>query len=232
MPKNRYINGDYLKDNPTWHVEDSPWKAKQILKMIKRNNVMAKTICEVGCGAGEILRQLQQNLNEECMFSGYEISPQAYKLCKTRANERLQFKLKDFLLEDDVYYDLILIIDLIEHLEDYFGFLRNIKTKSHYKIFHIPLELSVLSVLRSKPLFVTRDLYGHINYLSKELAIQILEETGYEVIDHFYTSMLLELPAKSIKSAISNTLRKIAFPIHKDLCVRMLGGYSIMILAE
>ena len=56
MPKGIYTNGYYLEKNPTWHVEDSSWKAKNIIKMMKRNNIVPKTICEVGCGAGEILR--------------------------------------------------------------------------------------------------------------------------------------------------------------------------------
>ena len=60
--KQIYTAGDYLKKNPTWHVEDSLWKSKMILKMITQNDIMPKTICEVGCGAGEILKQLQLNM--------------------------------------------------------------------------------------------------------------------------------------------------------------------------
>jgi hypothetical protein len=26
-------NSEYLKNHPTWHIEDSPWKAKQIIKI-------------------------------------------------------------------------------------------------------------------------------------------------------------------------------------------------------
>jgi len=53
-----YRSNEYLKNNPTWHVEDSPWKAKQILKIIGNNNLQPNSICEIGCGAGEILHQL------------------------------------------------------------------------------------------------------------------------------------------------------------------------------
>jgi ubiquinone/menaquinone biosynthesis C-methylase UbiE len=54
-----YTNGDYIKKNPTWHVENSAWKAEQILTMLSKHNLTPQTICEVGCGAGEILAQLQ-----------------------------------------------------------------------------------------------------------------------------------------------------------------------------
>ncbi len=91
MFKELYTSGEYLEKNPTWHVEESPWKAKQILRMMKQNSISPRTICEVGCGAGEVLKQLQERMDPACSFWGYEISPQAFELCKPRANEKLHF---------------------------------------------------------------------------------------------------------------------------------------------
>lgn len=199
---------------------------------MKRNNIVPKTICEVGCGAGEILRKLQNYIDKECVFWGYEISPQAFELCEKRSNKSLHFELRDILQEKDAYFELILLIDLIEHLEDYFNFLREIKPKSLYKIFHIPLDLSVQTVLRSGRIIKARVSRGHIHYFTKEIAIKILKDVGYEVLDYFYTLISIELPAKSIKSYIAKLPRKIFFSIHKDLCVRIMGGYSLMILAK
>ena len=65
-----YTRGAHLENNPTWHVENSPWKAQQIIKMMKRNDIRPKTVCEVGCRAGEILRQLQLSMDGACMFLG------------------------------------------------------------------------------------------------------------------------------------------------------------------
>lgn len=56
----RYTGGDYLADNPGWHVADSAWKAEQILAGLGPARV--QTVCEVGCGAGEVLVQLQRRL--------------------------------------------------------------------------------------------------------------------------------------------------------------------------
>lgn len=227
-----YTQGEYLKKNPTWHVEDSPWKAEQILLMIKRNKITPKIICEVGCGAGEILRQLQHRMDKECVFWGYEISPQAFEFCKKRANERLHFKLQDFLQEEDIFFDLILLIDVIEHLEDYFSFLRKIKPKSQYKILHIPLDLSVYTVLRSNLILNVRESVGHIHYFTKEIALQILKDVGYEVLDYFYTSKFIDLPDKTIRTYVVRLLHKLFFAIHKDLTVRIMGGYSLMVLVK
>lgn len=134
-PRIRYTDGEYLLANPTWHEEDSPWKAKQIMAMAHRNDLQPRSICEVGCGAGGILEALHTLMPENISFVGYDISPQACAKAKEKEIERLTFHERD-LLEDDDFYDLLLIIDVLEHIEDYFGFLRQIRPRSDYKIFN------------------------------------------------------------------------------------------------
>ncbi|GEM_PF-6681754 len=41
MKKNIYKDGSYLKNNPTWHAEDSPWKTRHIIKLLKANKINA-----------------------------------------------------------------------------------------------------------------------------------------------------------------------------------------------
>lgn len=227
-----YTHGGYLERNPTWHLEESPWKARQILRMLAQNHLLPQTVCEVGCGAGEILKQLHDHLDDRTRFWGYEISPQAFALCRDRANERLQFKLADIRQEEDTYFDLILVMDVLEHLEDYFGFLRGIKAKSQYKLFHIPLDLSAQAILRGNALIHNRDAYGHIHYFTKETALRTLADTGYEVLDAFYTADSLELPSKEFKRNLLRLPRKLAFALHKDLAARILGGFRLLVLAK
>ena len=81
-----YTDGVYLEKNPGWHVEESAWKAQQIDRMLKLHQLEPQTICEVGCGAGEILRQLQNKMNDSCELWGYDISPQALELCAPKTN--------------------------------------------------------------------------------------------------------------------------------------------------
>lgn len=232
MAREIYVSGEYLEKNPGWHAEESPWKAKEILKIMERNNIAPRNICEVGCGAGEVLAQLQNKMPVECEFSGYEISPQAFDLSRTRANEKLNFKLADILEEKGVFYDLILIIDLIEHLEDYYTFLREIKSKSRYKILHIPLEISAQFILRNTPFLESRRSAGHLHYYTKDIALQILRDVDYEVLDYFYTAGSVEIPSKSVKRNIMKLPRKVLFAFSSDLAVRIWGGYSLMVLAK
>jgi len=84
MPLNKYI-----EVNPTWHTEDSPWKANHIYNMIRRNNLTPGSIVEIGCGAGEILNQLHQKMEDKSiLFSGYEIATDAFEMARSREKGR------------------------------------------------------------------------------------------------------------------------------------------------
>ena len=197
---------------------------------------MPETICEVGCGAGEVLKQLQESMDNECVFWGYEISPQAFELCKRRANEKLHFKMADITQENDAFFDMILVLDVLEHLEDYFSFLRGINSKGQYKIFHIPLDLSVQTILRSNALIKRRELHAHIHYFTKEIALQVLKDVGYEVLDFCYTTPAIDLPVEGTGNEIRRKLmrlpRKLLFSLNADLAAHTLGGWSLIVLAQ
>ena len=228
---NLYLDGEYLSKNPRWHVEESPWKAKQVLRMLRQNDLVPKSICDVGCGAGEVLSQLQKSLDRDCVFRGYDISPQALSLAWSRANEKLQFVQGDVRSENDAFFDLILVLDVIEHLEDYWSFLRELKMKSRYKIFHIPLDLSVQTVFRQNALFKRRNLYAHLHYFTKETALQTLRDTGYEVLDYFYTPRSIELGSE-LGQKLLRLPRRLCFAINRDSAARLLGGFGLLVLAR
>ena len=226
-----YKDGDYLAKNPQWHVEESPWKADQILRMLERNHLAPKTICEIGCGAGEVLKQLQQKMDSACEFWGYEISPQAFELSRSRTNDKLHFRLREIGDDADAHFELVLVLDVIEHLEDYFSFLRKVKLKGDYKIFHFPLDVSVQSVLRRNGLMKTRNMYAHLHYFTKEIALQILLETDYDILDYFYTPRSIDLGSEPTQK-ILKLPRRLFFAIQQDLAVRILGGFSLLVLTR
>lgn len=72
----RYLDGSYLNHNPSWDREDSPWKANLVTNILKNHNINPKSVCEVGCGSGDILRCLRQSF-PNARLVGYDISPQA-----------------------------------------------------------------------------------------------------------------------------------------------------------
>jgi SAM-dependent methyltransferase len=227
-----YRDGSYLKYNPSWHAEESPFKVRQIRRMIERQNLTPKTLCDVGCGAGLVLTELQPYLSSNCICWGYDVSPDALGLCSSRGNKNLRFRLHDIRKDQgDTYFDLLLMLDVFEHVEDYIGLVRSVRSKARQKLFHIPLDLSVQAVIRRNGLLLRRDHHAHLHYFTKETALRTLTDVGYKLVDYFYTPRCIELGDKFIQKA-ARFPRKLCFAISSDLTVRVLGGYSLMVLAE
>jgi SAM-dependent methyltransferase len=224
-------NSEYLQKHPNWHTADSPWKAGHVLRILERNNLKPKTFVEVGCGAGEILSQLHQRFDDKtAQFTGYEISPDAFKMCLERQKERLDYS-QENILEKSVYYDVLLMMDVFEHVDDYLSFIKVCGTKAKYKLYHIPLDMTVVSVLRNIPLKARFDL-GHLHYFMKDTALATLKDCDQEIIDYFYTAGSIERNNNKLKTKILNIPRRILFAINPDLCVRLFGGYSLMVLTK
>ena len=225
-----YEDGTYLAKNPTWHAEDSQWKAEQVLNMLRRNNVKPTTVCEIGCGAGEMLHCMANVYGAGVQFSGYEISPQAFEICKRKEQPNLHFYLED-IVDREAAYDLVLVIDVVEHVEDCYRFLRQVRTKGKFKLFHIPLDLSVESVLLG---FILdgRASAGHIHYFTKETALAALLDTGYTIIDSCHTCGYLNLPNPRWKANLFKIPRKLFFNVHQDWAARILGRCSLLVLAK
>lgn len=232
MLEQRYTGDEHLRKVPDWHIEESPWKARHIAQLIEHNRISPKTICEIGCGFGEVIRLVQQNMSDECEFWGYEISPLAIKHAQERANSRLHFKLANIVQEPAAFFDLLLVLDVVEHVENYLGFLQEIRSKGQYKIFQIPLDLSAQTVMRGQVLLRLRDSWGHIHYFTKDTVLRSLVDCGYEVLDYAYTSSALELPTHLLKTKLMRLPRKLFFALNKDLAARVLGGYRLMVLAR
>lgn len=227
---NIYLDGSYLNQNQTWHSEDSQWKSEQIENLLARNSIIPKSICEVGCGAGEVLNQLS-NTYLDSQLTGFEISPQAFEFSKARQSSRVHFILGDIFDNYDTY-DILLCLDVFEHVPDYLGFISDLKNRARYKIFHVPLDISVLSVLANR-MTNSRVKMGHLHYFTYESALNTIEDCGYEIIDSFYTQGFLR-PSRSRKfiSRLALFPRKLLYFLSPDLSVRIFGGCSLIILAQ
>lgn len=224
-----YLTGEYAQKNPSFHVEDSPWKTQQILKGIERCGLSPQSIAEVGCGAGEILVQLSKHL-ASATFTGYELSPQGFALCKERESSKIHYHNTDISTTDQ-QFDLLLCIDVFEHIEDYFTFLRTLSDKAHTFIFHVPLDMNVQMVARSKPILGVRSKVGHIHYFSKDTALGTLKDCGFEIVDWFYTPNGVVRP-KSFKAKLLQLPRKVLQNLSLELTARFLGGYSLLVTAK
>jgi len=236
-----YGNGEYLEaTGETWHCEDSPWKAGQILRIIRKNDIHPKNVGEIGCGAGRILEELsKQPYLRDVQFEGYDISSHAIEICKRIDTKNCNFSCSDLLAEENTqkYFDILLVIDVFEHIPDYIGFVSKCRNNAEYKIYHIPLDISVSSVLRNSFIPAGGVFPGgraHIHYFTADWAMATLRETGHEIIDYFYTSgsfgVFWQHP--SIKTAIANCPRWLFSKFSLPFTARVFGGYSLLVLAK
>jgi SAM-dependent methyltransferase len=225
-----YSNAEYLANNPTWHVEHSPWKAQKIYDILRRNNLSPSRIAEIGCGAGEILVQLKALLPDS-YFVGYEKSEHAFALARSREREGLHY-INANVLDQNVHFDALLCIDVFEHVDDYIGFIRSLRGYADYKIFHIPLDLSAQALIRGVALLEARKKVGHLHYFTKETALETLKYCGYEILDVNFTARAIDLPNQGLRANLMRMPRLLLSKIAPDFAARFLGGWSLMVLAK
>ena len=225
-----YTDGTYLNLNPIWHREDSPWKAVQIMRMLSTHDLQIHSVAEIGCGVGGVIAALYEQMPHNLDFHGFDISPDAIARAKER--ERLHFYCEDLLSRSDVY-DLLLVIDVVEHVPDYLRFLEECRKRARFKLYHIPLDIHLSSVIRAS--FINgRQSIGHIHYFTAESALASLTDTGHKIIDSFYTDGAVALSKfhPSIKRRLANIPRRLVSFLSLPWAARLLGGYSLLVLAE
>jgi SAM-dependent methyltransferase len=231
LTRQRYVGDDYSRANPTWDAEDSPWKADLVLRMLRRHKLTPARIVEVGCGAGGVLSALRRAL-PEAKLVGYDIAPQATAFWKTHGDSGVEFRLEDFLHVRSEPCDVLLLLDVIEHVADPHAFLNALRGRAARYIFHIPLDLSAVSALREAPLLYVRNKVGHIHYFTKGLALALLRECGYEVLDSCYTDAATQSPKGTWRTRLARLPRRLMRAIDDDWGVRLLGGETLLVLAR
>ena len=141
---------------------------------------------------------LRDFLGEGCRLTGYDIAPALKDFWEKHRGRGIDFRLADFLespLEE--HYDILLLIDVLEQLENPLEFLRRILPRARWFIFHIPLDLHAQGALRSTPLVLARQRTGHLHYWNKDLALAIPQECGLSIRHWEYTAGTVDLPTNS-----------------------------------
>lgn len=229
----RYTSDWYFSNNENWHEEDAAFKANEVIKILTKNKINPLSIADVGCGTGEVLNLLSQDsyFSDNTFFEGYEIAHIAYERAKMKQSKQLLFY--NTQMPAFKQYDLILLLDVIEHIPDYWSLLNELKQSSSYLLLHIPLDLSLYSLYKEPLLIEQLQTVGHIHFFTKKLVQENLALCGLKIIDYHYTppSDMLQ-PNQKLKLKIKNKLKKMAFQLNNDWAVKWLGGYSMMVLCQ
>lgn len=226
----RYLGADYLRQNPSWDSEDSPWKAGKVRELLEAHGLVPRSIVDVGCGAGIVLTELQRSY-PSARISGYDIAPDAEQFWEVPRARGIELTVGDFTAASTPPGDLLLALDVLEHLQDPFAFLGRIRGRAAHYVFHFPLDLSASSVLREVPLLYVRRKVGHVHYFTRGLALALLEDCGYRIVDARYTGAAFNAPQLGWRARIARLPRRLIFAINRDWGARLLGGETLMVLA-
>lgn len=231
FPEEKYLSQEYLRSNPTWDYEDGPWKAAFVVEILKYFRLFPQSICDVGCGSGTVLAALRHYYPESSLF-GYDIAPAAQKFWSDYEKIDIHCQVGDFSKINDKHYDVLLLLDVIEHVANPFSFLIGLRGVANHFIFHIPLDLSAINILRETPILRQRNHAGHIQYYTKSIALSLLRECGYEIIHWRYSGAAFNSPHRTPKTLIASIMRRLLYFVSKDFGVRALGGETIFVLAR
>lgn len=227
-PARFYLDGEYEQRNPSWDVEDSQWKAMQVADLLARHRLRPRSLVEVGCGAGAVLTALRAPL-PDTELHGWDIAPGAARFWAS--HEGIRFMQGDFLAAPQPPFDVVLLLDVIEHLANPHEFLSRLAPCAAHLVLHIPLDLSAASVIRESPLLEVRRGVGHIHYFTRRIALELLAECGYEVVEARFTGAHLR-PRATIGGKLASGVRRLVFAFDRDLGVRLLGGDTLIVLAR
>ena len=231
LVSSRYLNGSYAEKNPDWDSSDAPWKAERITELLASHALHPASMVEIGCGSGGVLACLRKRF-PEAKIAGFDIAPDVVGFWQAHEGSGICFTLGDFFAHAQPVPDLILVLDVLEHLGNPFEFLTRLCNSARHVVFHIPLDLSATSVFREVPLLHVRDKVGHLHYFTKGLALAMLDECGFEVIEARYTGAAFSAPQRGFKTRLAGLLRRLTFAALGDAGVRLLGGETLMVLAR
>ncbi len=234
--KEMYLTGDYAKQNPTWHLEDGVFKAQEIfpyiIELIKLKDYYNNfKIAEVGAGTGVVLNSIRllsrsSDLVDNVNFTVFEISEFAINIGKDKF-PLLDLRHEDFLETKDTF-DLILLVDVLEHLENPDMLLRAVFKRAKYVIVRQPLENTIAAFLKNR-YAEYRETIGHINYFNYKSFIDLMARNRLKP-----TNMHLFAPWERLKFRNKKhpMLKKIVTKINKPCASLAFNGFLLIGLFE
>jgi 2-polyprenyl-3-methyl-5-hydroxy-6-metoxy-1,4-benzoquinol methylase len=190
------------EDGHFWH-KNRKYILKKLIKGLKLPNSIKGA--DIGCGNGSILAFLEQQYPES-KFVGIDGYPEALINCRSRSNTAT-LQLQDITNLDPIEneedrYDVVFLMDVLEHLETPSQTINKIKTvlkKGGYVVATVPACQSLWS---------SRDEFlGHYKRYSKTDFKNLFNSNGYGVVKANYFFSHLFFPtylSRLIFSKISN----------------------------
>lgn len=184
--KNSFYEDSYLCINPDLHEKDILEKTKTVREvidyLITQHELHFRKIIDVGSGSTLILKgalnfihslsgKRPLGLSVDISSTILKSSPGCQNICKLRADA-------GNLPLADQSFDLLLMIDLLEHTEDPYRVLKEALRVARFVIVKTPLELSFYTFLRGgkNRLQSLEKKYGHIQHFNRTYIMKLIGE--------------------------------------------------------
>ncbi len=224
---------EYLVKNPELHASDAESKARAILNLAS-GIVQPDSILDIACGSGLVLQQVVKELTPERAV-GLDISESIIaEARKLNIDTRIVFQVADAFSYSKSHFNLVLAIDIVEHVNDDLALLKHISSLGEYVIIKVPIEhnflnsfLYLISGKRIDYWRTTEAKYGHIHHYGLSEFISKLRELDLHLIKVDY----MPLPKRS--AALREILRWLFLPlwfISRNFYVRLTGGFLVVLL--
>jgi hypothetical protein len=115
-------------------------------------------------------------------------------------------------------------------VEDYFGFLRNLRTKGKTFVFNVPLDMNVMKIVTPGIKFA-REEVGHLHYFNRYTALRTIEDTGYRIRDWYLSPGFTSTMPRNIRQAAILPIRLLSLMFGKRFASTVFGGISLVVTA-
>lgn len=159
---NLYESGQYRKEHPVSDINNRVGKIQNLLKIIDSYVSSNNTILDIGSGDGILAQEL---INLGKMVSCCELDP----FISNNYHEKINIYIGDFTLLDIPRHDIIIGLDVLEHIKNPALFVKKCNCK--YLILQVPINRKMRTP-KTKP-------DGHYHYFSKSSISYLLNDNGF-----------------------------------------------------
>lgn len=171
----RRVSGSFEQQLIILEVEE--FKIPNLLRLLPVRWLPANVL-EIGCATGELIAGFP--VAEAGRRAGIDISPANIVAARARyAN--VDFYEGDFRNLRGQEYEVAIISDVLEHVSDEIGFLRDVGEMSKYVLVNLPLEDNWLNKRRE---YGPNDVSGHLRKYRLDQALALFESAGLDILGY------------------------------------------------
>lgn len=166
-----------------------------MLDMLKKYSSEQKRslkVLDVGCGSGTIAKKIQDAGHS---VKGIDFSEEALKRASARGIETKQCNLDEGIPEEDNFYDVIWEGDIVEHVFDPIGLLKEsarVLKPNGQLLVTIPNDVGLVSRIKmlfgishQEQMYRSSGFYKHHTFFTPSLIRFMLEKAGFEIVEFY-----------------------------------------------